>query len=215
MRDASPTLWLALARRSLVIALGFALVIAGLRMQPYNDPLLNDLSGCKVSCWQGVEPGFTIGTDSLQRLNLEYGSQPTISSCIDLPSNFCNRFSWRSPDAQRATEVMINHDRVQSVIVAPPGFTLGEALLALDSFHAGFYGASPATVESQRFNFQLVFDGTRIGLSMTITCPTSYFVMMRTPVRNLNVGTPTSNTQGYFLNNFAAVRRIGYQQCEL
>jgi len=204
-----------LTRLTLLFSLLFAGVIGALHLQPYRDPVLDTLSGCRVACWQGVEPGLSIDKASLDHLNADYGSQPSVTSCIDMPSNFCNRFSWRSADALRATEVMVNHDRVQSIMVVPPGFTLGEALLALDSFHTGFYGASPATVDSQHFNFQLVFDQTRIGLSMTISCPASYFVMMQTPVRNLNVGTPTSNTQGYFLNSFAAVRRIGYQQCEL
>jgi hypothetical protein len=205
---------LALTRLTLLITLVFALMIAGLRAQPYDDPIQGYFSGCAISCWQGVEPGRSIGTASLHRLNAEYDSQPTISGCINLPSNFCTRFSWRSADSERSTEVLINHDRIQSITVYPPQFTLGEALLALGSFHAGFYGASQASVQKQRFYVQLLFDETRIGLSMTVTCPAPYFVLMQTAVSSMNVGTPTSNTQQYFLNNFAAVRRRWYQLCQ-
>jgi hypothetical protein len=204
-----------LLRVALLITLLFAGVIGALRAQPYHDPLRDDLNGCKISCWQGVEPGTSLATNAQERLNVDYGSEPSISSCFDPPSNFCNRLTWRSKDTLQTTEVMINHDRIQSILVFPPGFTLGEALLTLDSFNGGFYGASQASVENQHFYFQLVFDETRIGLSVTVACPTSYFVMMQTPISNMSVGTPTINTQQYFLNSFSTVRRVGYQQCGL
>jgi len=197
-----------------MLTLLFACVIGVLHAQPYRDPITANIGGCAVSCWQGVEPGRSLSTDSLDRLNMEYGAQPTSSSCFDLPSNFCNRFTWRSSDAARTTELMINHDRVQSILIFRTDFTLGDVLLTLNDFHHGFYGASPTSIENQHFYFQLTFDDTRIGLSMTVPCPASYFVMMHTPINGMNVGIPTSNAQAYFGNNFAFIRQKWYQFCE-
>ncbi len=203
------------ARLSLFLVGLFGLLLGAIRLEALNDRVIVNLGDCPAACWQGVEPGKTLSGDALRHLSALYGFPPNLSPCTDLLTNYCERYTWRSETPPgTTTQLTIVHDRIRSVVVSPPGFTLGEVILSLGTHYAGFSGASSA-LANRHFSFQLGFDETRLGLSLALPCPATYLALMQTPIANFSIGLPIPNPQRYYdLYSFAAVRRVFFHGCE-
>ncbi len=184
-------------------------------MQPRSDPLFGVVGDCDVSCWQGIEPGVTAFEDALIRLNAVYGYFPIKDGCFAPPSPYCARYTWRSETLPQVTEMIVNHKTIEAIIVYPPGFSVGEALLSLSHFRAGFVGTSDPSTANGHFYFQALFDETRLSLLIAPDCTGSYFAMMQSPVRSISVNVPLPPVEQRDLaRSFGEVRERWYRLCE-
>jgi hypothetical protein len=202
---------LALAFLTTVLFVG---VLGAARMQPFGDHVSARFGDCNIPCWRGVKPGATPIEDAVTRLTAVNGSQPDRHPCSGTPITPCYHYTWRSGDQGLLSTDLEFHPGVYEVITAhTPGFTLGEALLTLDDMGVRFYGAYPGYEADQAFNFQLLFENSRLTLFTAAPCPGSYFTLMQTPLKSLNVNYPNLNMRYAPDLSFAAIRRMFFQLC--
>jgi hypothetical protein len=167
-----------------------------------------------MPCWRGVQPDTTPLQDALTLLTAANGSPPDRHPCSGTPTTPCYHFTWRSAEDGLLNTDLELHPGVSGAITAhAPGFTLGEALLALDAMDVGFYGAYPGYEADQAFNFQLLFANSRLTLFTAAPCPGSYFALLHTPVKSLGVNAPNLNMRYTPDLSFAALRQMYFRLC--
>ncbi len=200
---------------TLLITALFAAALSLVRMQPYRDHVSPNFGDCAMPCWKGVQPGATPLQDMLTRLTDANGTEPARIPSSGTPTSPCIRFTWRSGAAGLIdTDLEFQRGVYEAITAYTPGFTLGEVLLSLDALEIRYYGAYPGYEANHEFNFQLLYDNSRLVLFTAAPCPGSFFALMQTPVKTLGVNAPSLNMRYAPDLSFAAVRRMFYQICE-
>jgi hypothetical protein len=193
----------------------FAAVLGAVTMQPYHDSVAPTFGDCAMPCWKGVQPGATSLEDALVRLNAANGSQPQRHPCSGTPTSICYHYTWRSgEEGLLSTDLEFERGVYEAITAHAPGFTLGEALLAFETLGVRFYGAYPGYAADHAFNFQLLYENSRLVLSTAAPCPGSLYAFMHSPIKSLGVNAPNLNMRYTPDLSFAAVRRMYMQLCE-
>ena len=171
------------------------------------------LDACDTPCWEGIQPGVTSRAEGLARLTRASGVEPSREPCF-LPGDpfSCDLYQWKLPDelAIRAG-MQVEFETVTLITAQPSDLTLGEALLILRrsgqplyEFQVGYSGST--------LNLWLAFSESRVHLSVTIDCPTTYRAVMRAAVVRIVLQEP--ELQRHVPATFNTVRDTIYDLCE-
>jgi len=177
---------------SVLLILMFVCVIGVIHAQPHDNPALGAFGDCEVPCWRGLKVGTTSADDVVARIHAVGGLQVGQSQCYI--SDFCVMYTWRFADTQALYAfVEVNYGHVAAIDSSNPGFTVGEALLALKDLRVNG-GDLDIGVESQ-FHINLYMAESSLVLRTITPCPGSYRALLETPVRILELSAPDVNGQ--------------------
>src|SRR4051794_4224579 len=175
-----------------ILAFTFALVIGALRVQPPDNPALSAFGDCALPCWQGLRIGTTSADEAIARINAV--GQMDVSQTQCYISDFCVQYTWFSAETRVLYAfIAVNYGQIASINSANPGFTVGQALLALKALPVNG-GDLNAGVASQ-FHINLYFGGGALVLTTMTPCPGTYRDLLEAPVRVLELNAPDASGQ--------------------
>ena len=164
---------------SFLLTLLFALVIGVLHVQPHDNPAISAFGDCRLPCWHGLKVGVTSADEAVARIHALGGLEVSQAPCYI--SDFCVMYSWRFADTQALYAfVLVNYGQIASIDALTPGFTVGQALLALDDLpvNGGDLDIGVAT----QFHVNLHLSVSSLILSTVTACPGSYHELLEAPV---------------------------------
>ena len=205
-------------RLLLILSLGvtalFALILLVIRV-PYQRPV-SGLDSCDGDglCWDGVQPGVTSEADALARIDTHNSGLRMEAPCYAPHPDTCQNFTWSPPGNPIVyTELQVVSGQISEIVAYNPGLTLGETLLLLEDLHTFPDGADPGFVEDKQFYIQLIFDKSRLIVEALASCQGTYYDLLQTPVRTLELDSANNSTHYVPISTFAAMRRLFYQAC--
>ncbi len=203
-------LWLT---STFVLTAIFALALSALRLMPQPSIIQMNLSACAIPCWQGVQPGVTgaqAAVDHLSALN----RFAAFEAPCEAARSSCQRYTWVPPGDQILyTQIEIDSGQVGSVLAYNPGFSLGEAIVALQALNVDLDGADPNFIENNQFYTQIMFADSHVVMETFAPCGATYLDLLRAPIRTLEIDAPQLNNHYVPITSFGEMRRLFYTDC--
>ncbi len=183
------------ARIALLCAPLFMLVLAAFHVQTPNPLPESAFGHCSTPCWDGIQPGITTRVEAVNTLTAEQGFDPATPVCYSPSLLPCEIYQWRlTVNTRLWTRVQAQQGIVTNFDTRFPGFTLGEALLALDKLDYSLYSFQVGYNHEWLYVW-LSFADARISVSAQSTCPNSFFALMQTPIDTVAIQSPDLNRQ--------------------